>query len=220
MSVSKWSLRFLSFLSVLLVATLTASAQYRAGIQGSILDPEGAAVPDAKVTVTAKDTGLIQATTSDANGVYGVNRLAPGLYTIAIEKTGFKRKVIDDIQIIPEQVNALNVTLDVGQVSEAVTVNGSELPAIDTESGELSGTVDAKQFQKLPSFGRDPFQLLQLAPGAFGDGAQGAAAERRICHPRRWAELAVRMESSKSRTAARSPRMVREPATIITPSTA
>ena len=174
MSVSKWSLRFLSFLSVLLVATLTASAQYRAGIQGSILDPEGAAVPDAKVTVTAKDTGLIQATTSDANGVYGVNRLAPGLYTIAIEKTGFKRKVIDDIQIIPEQVNALNVTLDVGQVSEAVTVNGSELPAIDTESGELSGTVDAKQFQKLPSFGRDPFQLLQLAPGAFGDGAQGA----------------------------------------------
>jgi len=174
MSVSKLCLRFLSFLSILLIGALTASAQYRAGIQGSILDSQGAAVPDAKVTVTAKDTGLVQETTSDANGVYSVNRLAPGLYTVAIEKTGFKRKVVDDIQIIPEQVNALNVTLDVGQLSESVTVNGSELPAIDTESGQLAGTVDAKQFQKLPSFGRDPFQLLQLAPGAFGDGAQGA----------------------------------------------
>lgn len=174
MSVSKLCLRFLSVLSVLLVVTLTASAQYRAGIQGSILDPQGGAVPAAKVTVTAKDTGLVQETTSDANGIYSVNRLAPGRYSVAVEKAGFKKKVIEDVQIIPEQVNALSVTLDLGEISESVTVNGDELPAIDTESGAGYGTVTSRQYQALPSFGRDPFQLLQLAPGAFGDGAQAA----------------------------------------------
>jgi len=174
MSVSKLCLRFVLALSVLLVVSLSASAQYRAGIKGSILDPQGAAVSDAKVTVTAKETGLSQETTTDESGIYSVNRLAPGLYSVVVEKNGFKKKVVDDVQIIPEQVNALNITLDIGQISESVTVNGNELPVIDTESGQLGGSVTAKQFQALPSFGRDPFQLLQLAPGAFGDGAQGA----------------------------------------------
>jgi hypothetical protein len=175
MSVSKLSFRVLSAFSFLLLIALTASAQYRAGIQGTVLDPQGAAVSDAKVTVTAKDTGLSQEATTDANGVYSVNRLAPGQYTISVEKAGFKKQVLDDIRIIPEQVNSINVTLEVGLVTESVTVNGSELPLIDTQSGALAGTVTNQQYQQLPSIGRDPFQLLQLAPGAFGDGAQGAA---------------------------------------------
>jgi hypothetical protein len=58
-------------------------------------------------------------------------------------------------------------------MSENVTVTDAS-PLIDTETSNLSGTVSEKEFQKLPSIGRDPFQLLQLAPGAFGDGAQGA----------------------------------------------
>lgn len=174
MSVSKLFLRFLSAVAFLLLVTLTASAQYRAGIQGTVLDPQGAVVSDAKVTVTAQDTGLTQEGATDANGVYSVNRLAPGRYTVTVEKQGFKKKVLNDVQIIAEQINSLNVSLDLGDVTQSVTVNGTELPAIDTESGALSGTVTSHQYQQLPSFGRDPFQLLQLAPGAFGDGAQGA----------------------------------------------
>ena len=174
MIVFKQCLRFLSLLSVLLVVSLTASAQYRAGIHGTILDPQGAAVADAKVTVTAVETGLTQETTSDESGVYSINRLAPGSYTVTVEKTGFKKKVFDDFRVLAEQVNPLDVTLDVGQVTESVTVSGSDLPAIDTESGTISGTVTAQQIQQLPSFGRDTFQLLQLAPGVFGDGSQQA----------------------------------------------
>ena len=171
---SRLTLRVFTLVVLLIALTGVASAQYRGGIQGTVLDPQGGAVSDAKVTVTAKDTGLTQETTTDSNGVYSINRLAPGVYTVVVEKSGFKKQILDSVQIIPEQMNSLNISLNVGQVSEAITVNGDQLPAIDTESGQLSGTVTAQEFQKLPSIGRDPFQLLQLAPGAFGDGAQSS----------------------------------------------
>jgi hypothetical protein len=174
MSVSKLCLRFLSLLSVLLVVTLTASAQYRAGIQGSVLDPQGAVVVGAKVTVAAQETGFSQETTTDSNGVYGINRLAPGLYTVTVEKAGFKKQTVNDVSISAEQPNSVNVTLQVGEVAESVTVNADELPDIDTESGTISGTLSGREIKALPAFGADPFQLVRLAPGIFGDGATGA----------------------------------------------
>src|SRR5262249_433986 len=92
---------------------------------------------------------------------------------IKIEKSGFKQKVLDNVRLIAEQANAVNVVLEVGSATDTVTVTDAS-PLIDTETSNLSGTVDARQIQALPSVGRDPFQLLQLAPGAFGDGAQAA----------------------------------------------
>ena len=92
---------------------------------------------------------------------------------LTVELSGFKKKVLDDVKIIAEQANALNVQLELGQTSEVVTV-GAAAPLIDTATGNISGTVTAEQIQSMPSFGRDPMQLLQLAPGAFGDGARGA----------------------------------------------
>jgi hypothetical protein len=70
-----------------------------------------------------------------------------------------------------------NLTLSVGAVSEPITVNGADLPAIDTESGQIAGTVTSEQIQHLPSFGRDVFQLLQLSPGVFGDGSRNAGGD-------------------------------------------
>ena len=172
MSVSKLSLRLLSVLAIFLITAFGAAAQYRGGLQGTVTDPQGAVVSGAKVTVTALETGISQEATTDDNGVYSVNRLAPGAYSVSIEKTGFKKKVVDSVTITPEQTNSLNLSLEVGQVTESVTVSGSELPAIDTESGTIAGTISTKQIQALPSFGRDVFQLAQLTPGAFGDGAQ------------------------------------------------
>lgn len=177
MSASRFLSRSIFTLGLMLLVAFAARAQYRGGIQGTVLDPQGAVVADAKVTVTAKDTGLTQESTTDANGVYSVGRLAPGLYTIVVEKAGFKKKVLDDIKIIPEQINAFNVTLEVGDVTQTVTVTGDEIPAIDTESGMISGTITSSQIQSLPSFGRDVFQLVQLAPGAFGDASRSASGD-------------------------------------------
>jgi Carboxypeptidase regulatory-like domain/TonB dependent receptor len=161
----------LACLSVLLPG---ASAQYRASIQGTVTDPQGAAVAGAAVTLQNEETGQTYKAESDENGIYNFNGLPPSKFTITVEKAGFKTKVTKGVGVIAEQANSVNVALEVGQTNESVTVNGDAVPLIDTETSNLQGTVNAHQMQNLPSFGRDPFQLLQLAPGAFGDGAQGA----------------------------------------------
>jgi len=74
----------------------TAHAQYRAGIQGTILDPAGAAVGAATVTLTNKDTNISKTATSDSSGIYNFLSLAPGHYVIAVEIAGFKKKTLDD----------------------------------------------------------------------------------------------------------------------------
>jgi hypothetical protein len=151
-----------------------AQAQYRASIQGVVTDPQGAVVAGATVTLTNKETNRSQAATSNSAGVYNFNALPPSQYSISVEKSGFKKKVLDNVTVISEQANAVNIELAIGQSSETVNVSGDAAPLIDTETATISGTVTAQQIQTMPSFGRDVFQLLQLAPGAFGDGAQNS----------------------------------------------
>jgi hypothetical protein len=159
------------FVFVSLLFAFSAFAQYRAGIQGSVLDPQGNAITGAAVTLTNKETNRLQTATTDASGVYNFLGLAPGRYSLAAEATGFKRQTLADIGIAAEQVQSVNITLQVGDVSQSVTVNGDVTPPIDTETGQISGTLSAQEIQNLPSLGRDPFQLLRLAPGVFGDAA-------------------------------------------------
>jgi hypothetical protein len=171
----KLVLRYLGLMFVvvcLLAFALPAAAQYRAGIQGVVQDSSGAVVPGVTVTLTNKDTNHSQQTTSDADGIFNFLQLGPGHYSIKAEKQGFQSKVLDDYVVAAEQVQALNLTLDVGTVSQTVTVNGTVAPAIDTETAQIGSTISNTEVQDLPSFGRDPYQLLQLAPGAFGDDAQ------------------------------------------------
>lgn len=174
MDLFKISLRALGMLACLSVVLCSVHAQYRASIQGVVTDPQGSAVSSATVTLKNLETGQILTATTNESGIYNFNGLPPSQYALTVEKVGFKKKVLDHVGVIAEQANAVNVQLEVGQNSETVTVNGNSTPLIDTETSSLSGTVTSEDIQKLPSFGRDPFQLLQLAPGAFGDGAQSA----------------------------------------------
>jgi hypothetical protein len=166
------SVAALALLCVSLAAT-PARAQYRASLQGTVTDPQGAVVPGATVTLTDKETNRTLETVTNETGVYVFNALAARTYTLTVELAGFKKQVLDDVKVIAEQSNALNVKLELGQTNEVITV-GAAAPLIDTATGNMSGTVTAEHLQTLPSFGRDPLQLLQLAPGAFGDGARGA----------------------------------------------
>jgi hypothetical protein len=159
------------FVILLSLCAVSAYAQYRAGIQGVILDPQGAVVDGATVTLTSKETNISKTATSGSDGVYNFFTLAPGHYSITVEKTGFKKKTLEDLVVVAEEVQSLNISLEIGEVSQAVTVSAEVAPAIDTETGQISGTLSSNEVQNLPSFSRDPFQLLRLAPGVFGDGA-------------------------------------------------
>src|SRR5258708_23874753 len=161
-------------LLVLAFCALPAYAQYRAGTQGVILDPQGAVIEGATVTLTNLETDKTIQVTSDANGVYNFLGLPPGHYRIEVEKAGFKKKMVDNLSIAGEQTQGMNLTLDVGGVSETVIVSGDDIPPLDTETGNISGTLNSQEIQNLPSFSRDPFQLFRLAPEVFGDAALGA----------------------------------------------
>jgi len=165
-------LRTVSIVACIILSTVMAHAQYRASIQGVVTDSQGAVVAGAAVTLTDKETNHSLTAASNEAGIYNFNALAPDHYSLTVEKSGFKKKVLDNLNVIAEQANAINVELEIGAANETVTVNGSQVPQIDTETAQLSGTVTAQDIQRLPSFGRDVFQLAQLAPGVFGNGAQ------------------------------------------------
>lgn len=103
-----------------------------------------------------------------------ISGLPPSRYNLTVEKSGFKKKILEDVGIVSEQPNAVNVVLEIGAVMEVVTVNANTAPLLDTETATISSTVTAQELQSLPAYGRDPMQLLQLAQGAFADGSQAA----------------------------------------------
>ena len=89
------------------------------------------------------------------------------------KRTASRKKSSTIIDLIPEQPNALNVQLAIGAASTTINVDASATPLLDTETASVNGVVSDNQIQHMPSFGRDVLQLIQLAPGVFGDGAQG-----------------------------------------------
>ncbi len=147
-------------------------AQYRTSIQGVVTDSTGAVVPGATLTLTDPATGQTQVRTSGNDGVFNFNALPAAPYRLEVERQGFKKKVLDNLQLIPEQPNALNVELEVGSESQTVNVNAADVPALDTETASVNGVITSNQVQHMPSFGRDPLKLVELAPGVLGDNSQ------------------------------------------------
>ena len=167
------ALRSVSMLACIILSAALAHAQYRASLRGTVADSQGAVIAGATVTLVDTDTNKTMVSTSDGNGIYNFNALPPAPYRITVEHDGFTKKVLEHVQIIPEQLNALDLQLEVGQVSQTVTVS-STTQALDTETATVSATITSNQIQHMPSFNRDVFQLAQLTPGVFGDASQGA----------------------------------------------
>jgi hypothetical protein len=157
--------------AIIFISTM-AQAQYRTSIQGVVTDPTGAVVPGATLTLTNPATGEKQVRTSNDAGVYNFNALAAAPFRLEVEAKGFQKKILNNLQLIPEQANAIDVQLDLGDVGTTVNVNASELPALDTETASVNGVVSSNQIQHMPSFGRDVLKLAQLAPGMSADGSQ------------------------------------------------
>jgi len=162
----------LFFATLAWLSVPAAHAQFRASIQGVVTDPTGAVIPGATLTLTDEGTNESQVRTSDAAGIYNFNALPPDVFTLVVEKEGFEKKVLSDLQLIPEQPNAINVVLAVGASTATVTVNASTQSALDTETANNGISIDANVVQHFPEFERDAMQLVQLAPGTLADGSQ------------------------------------------------
>lgn len=152
-----------------------AHAQFRGSIQGSVVDPDGAVIPGATVTLKDNDTNSVQTTTSSGTGVYNFGALGPDHYTLSASATGFQPKVIQNLTITPEQANSINLTLQPGEANISVNVSAEAIPALDTSTANIGGTVTSNDIEHMPSINRDVFTLTQLAPGVISDGSQAAA---------------------------------------------
>src|SRR5450631_2802868 len=158
-------------LALAFICSLTAWAQYGASLQGTAQDKSGAKVGGAQVAVTDQATGVVRNATTSVEGFYRFSELPPGVYTVAVNATGFKSQVTKDVTIAAESPRGLDITVEIGQASETVNVNG-EAPALQTENANVQGTLSSIEVQNLPEIDRDPYELLRLAPGVFGDGAR------------------------------------------------
>src|SRR5215467_1715796 len=120
------------------LATL-AQAQYRTSIQGTVTDPTGAVVSGATLTLINPATGQKWVSTSNDTGVYNFNALAAAPFRLEAEGKGFKKTVLENLQLIPEQANAIDIPLDLGSEATVVNVDASLAPAIDTETASVNG---------------------------------------------------------------------------------
>jgi hypothetical protein len=161
-------------LGICLSLSAIAHAQFRASIEGVVTDPSGAVVSGANVTLKDLGTNNTIMTTTNASGTYVFNALPPDHFSLTVERQGFQKKLLSDLTIVPEQSNAVDIQLQLGEASQTVTVSGTQQPLLQTSTATISGTITSNDIQHLPSFGRDVFQLAQLAPGVFGDASQAA----------------------------------------------
>jgi hypothetical protein len=133
-------------------------------ITGEVRDQTGAVAPDASVTATNVATGIQTPSKSGNEGIYTIQLLPVGTYSITTELAGFKQSILDGINLDAGQIIRLNINLQVGASTERVEVSGSA-PLIQTESATLSTVIDHRRVVDLPLNGRSFMQLTSLMAG-------------------------------------------------------
>src|ERR1700683_2563633 len=158
----------LLILSLSVAGLAVAQTANTGALTGAVSDPGGALVGGVKVTVTNESTGEIRTVTTTDNGAYTVPLLPPGAYYIDFTKSGFKSSVTTGIHINVTETARLDVHLEVGAVTEKVTVTG-KTELLQTESSELGGVVTGQMVDNLPLVTRNYTQIVTLSPGIAAD---------------------------------------------------
>jgi hypothetical protein len=154
--------------AALLVAAfaLAATAQSNKGtITGTVTDPNGAVVKDAKVVVTNVADGQTREATSSDDGTYAIPALDPGVYRVTVDASGFSQSVIEEVKLDTAARQAVDVTLTAGGVSGGTVTVTAEAPLADTETSVRGDLITGKQVTDLPLTQRNFTQLAALSPG-------------------------------------------------------
>lgn len=163
--------RFIAILWLALLATPLFAQLQTASIVGTVLDPAGAVIPGAKITIENQDTAQTVQLTSDPGGNYIAPVLPFGVYRITAEAPGFKTRVSENITLRVSDRIRVDMKLETGVVTERVTVS-AEAPLVESESTTLGGVVSTQQVSELPVNGRSLTQYLVLVPGVIFLGPQ------------------------------------------------
>ncbi|MES2390702.1 MAG: carboxypeptidase regulatory-like domain-containing protein [Acidobacteriota bacterium] len=141
-----------------------AAQNSSSSVNGVITDAKQAVVVGAKVTLTNVDTNVTRMTVSNASGDYFFGNVPPARYTLTIVQPGFQTESVSAFDLAVAQAATVNATLQVGAVTETVTVQASGVE-IESSTAQLGTVIDEKQVNNLPLNGRNFTQLLTLTPG-------------------------------------------------------
>ena len=172
-----------------LVSTLPLAAQTSFGtIVGNVTDESAALVPGVTVTITNTGTNTARSVTTNDTGGYTVPSLPPAVYSIEAELAGFSKAVVTAVQLAVNQTLRVDMTLEVGEVTETVEVSATA-PQLQTDTATVATTVDNEKVVELPLNGRSFTQLTLLTPGAVGRGCAHRVPDvGRICLDQRPAQ--------------------------------
>ncbi len=158
-------LAFVLSLFVTLAGTGNLSAQTSKGnLTGIAKDSTGATIPNAAIQIKGEQTGETRNVTTSNDGSFHAESLSPESYTITASHEGFSNFRAEHVAVAPSIVTTYNVTFAVGSISETVTVNADQL-TINTDNGQLAGTISSQEISKLPVFSLNPLELSTTVPG-------------------------------------------------------
>ncbi|HWS90835.1 MAG TPA: TonB-dependent receptor [Pyrinomonadaceae bacterium] len=143
-----------------------ASAQSNKGtIAGTVTDPNGAVIKDAKVVVTNVADGQSREATTSDDGTYAIPALDPGVYRVTVDASGFSQSVVDEVKVDTASRQAVDVTLTAGAVSGGTVTVTAEAPLTETETSVRGDLITGRQVTDLPLTQRNFTQLAALSPG-------------------------------------------------------
>jgi Carboxypeptidase regulatory-like domain/TonB dependent receptor len=151
------------------LVTLTAQPAWGQAVYGSILgtvtDPQGAAVANAKVTVLDQRKGTSDTTTTNDSGNYSVTHLIPDVYTVRVEAPGFKASELKDVIVSADAAANVPLQFQVGGTSETVEVT-AEAPELKTDRADVATSFNEKYVEDMPILNRNFTTLQLMAPGS------------------------------------------------------
>ena len=158
--------------STLALFLTTALFGQKTGLTGTVIDPSGAVVPNAAITITGTQTGAQRSTQTDTQGHYTLNELTPGTYKLSAKAPGFSELIIGKVELLVNQPATLVITFEkVGPTTETVTVEAAATQ-INTVDASLGNVITSTAIVELPSFARNVANLLSFQPGvAYFGGA-------------------------------------------------
>ena len=159
-------------LLLLLFVSFAWAQSDNANVAGTVTDPSGSAVPNAKLVLKNQATGLTREAVTNESGVYSIPTVPPGMYTLTVEASGFKKFESKDNKIDPSVPANISAVLSVGQLTETVEVTATA-SQLQTESGALGKVVEGKQISDIQLNGRNPIFLALLKPGVRGGSLAG-----------------------------------------------
>src|SRR5271166_1003129 len=138
-------------------------------LRGTITDKSGAAIVGASVKITNSQTGFGRSATTGGSGEYEFLALAPGDYTLTVEKASFQRYEQTNLQLLVNLPATANVTLQVGSATQTVEVS-AQLETLNTTDASIGNAFNENQVKQLPMEGRNVPDLLSLQPGVAYTG--------------------------------------------------